>query len=67
MAWKALLLGQLALAAAQESGKSMPGLEPPLDTLTCCTVRVVTVIVHKSCGVPIGFPTTLDYPTSELH
>lgn len=27
--------------------------------------RVVTVVVRRSCGATIGFPSTLDYGTSE--
>lgn len=34
------------------------------QALALFTVRVITVVVHKSCGVPIGFPTTIDYPTN---
>lgn len=63
MAWKATLLGQLALAAAASGGETVL-LETRSHT-NASQVKTVTVIVHRSCGATLGFPTTMNYPTSE--
>ncbi|KAF2166598.1 hypothetical protein M409DRAFT_23232 [Zasmidium cellare ATCC 36951] len=44
-----ILLGLLTVAASVAAQSS---------------VRVVTVLIYQSCGVPVEFPSTLDYPTN---